>query len=968
MVPPKKLQSDIGNNGNKNNMPYNKRDSAMGKAEGKGQNGARSGFRTDTAISNNRPGSERTLQPWVPDSSDGIDGSLEKSSGGGAWDQFAENERLFGLKTDYDENIYTTTIDKSHPQYRERMAAADRKAREIERSLATTAHVAEERVMDFVAGGNDQGGDEEDKYSGVRRQDFPPLGSRDNKYTPPAKRAPSSQTTVVGAPVDPAIISSQLRAPAKKQTTVKPEDAKLLNQLANKSGATQNADAPKPADPKAAAKPAPKQESAKQPEAKPAETKAAVANATKTNDAKTADKSAAAAATGRPSAATSRTISPQVKEGVPSAASTVERDVLNSFKTFAIQQRQNAEKVRSTKAKADKEVKLTELKKFADSFKLSTPVPTDLIGIIAKDPSKQKEIQAKALQNAEEVARQKADAATKSKDTPSKEASKPVDTPAAQSVSAETRSTSRPTPTQSTISPSNAQNRHPNARQSYASPQYQTYRNDRPGMAQNRQPLAQRLRNVEQQKLSQPPAHQQAGGQDMRLPPTGPANNNDAGFPRRISGVPSHMGGKLNPNSHEFRPSPFAASFNPNGHPSAGSSPRSSAANNVAAPEAATAANPSPVGQLIRRKTKAVDVKKCYILAHVKTFQPIPGRNWDENEGLRPSYDTPPTWRSASDNEKEDSTMLLTSKEFLERQSFASSSMATPNNTHVVPNAHQHQLPFHLQQPAHGMGPRQSPHMPPMPMQNQHGGHGPHGPYPTMDDHRMMHSNSAQSFASPRMAQVPITYTPAMGSAGQVPYNQPMMQPFVGPGTPNMGGFRNFSSNHQYMPQQPGGPMGGHMMPQFINPQGMVPAPQMPMYAGGHAQFMPPNAAPPQGMPGSNGYPSPGRPVAPMMAHQGSQQGQPVYGMSPNVQYQQPAFTPQQPGGQVGRGYNNHGPQHFGTSPSQMHSYGAQHRSGSNNYGAKSYNSHGQHQGPQQGPAVQAGGPGRGPDGAEEAK
>lgn len=173
----------------------------------------------------------------------------------------------------------------------------------------------------------------------------------------------------------------------------------------------------------------------------------------------------------------------------------------------------------------------------------------------------------------------------------------------------------------------------------------------------------------------------------------------------------------------------------------------------------------------------------------------------------------------------------------------------------------------------------------------------PHGPYQNMDDHRMMHSNSAQSFASPRMGQVPITYTPAMGSAGQVPYNQPMMQPFV-PGTPNMGGFRNFSNNHQYMPQQPGAPMGGPMMPQFMNPQGMVPAPQMPMYAGGHAQFMPPNAAPPQPIPGSNGYPSPGRPVAPMMAHQGSQQGQPVYGMSPNVQYQQPAFTPQQPGGQ----------------------------------------------------------------------
>lgn len=103
------------------------------------------------------------MQPWVgPSSSDGLDLSLEKSSGGGVWDQFAANERQFGIKSTYDENIYTTAIDKSHPQYKERVAAAEKKAREIERSTATTAHVAEERVMDYV-GGDDAGGDEEDK-------------------------------------------------------------------------------------------------------------------------------------------------------------------------------------------------------------------------------------------------------------------------------------------------------------------------------------------------------------------------------------------------------------------------------------------------------------------------------------------------------------------------------------------------------------------------------------------------------------------------------------------------------------------------------------------------------------------------------------------------------------------------------------------------------------------------------------
>lgn len=124
--------------------------------------GTRPGFRTDTAISNSRPGNERVLKRWVPDAPGDLDGSLEKSSSGtGEWDQFAANERLFGLKTDYNENFYTTAIDKSHPQYNERLASADRKAREIEKSAPTTSHVAEERVMDHV--GADNGGDEEDK-------------------------------------------------------------------------------------------------------------------------------------------------------------------------------------------------------------------------------------------------------------------------------------------------------------------------------------------------------------------------------------------------------------------------------------------------------------------------------------------------------------------------------------------------------------------------------------------------------------------------------------------------------------------------------------------------------------------------------------------------------------------------------------------------------------------------------------
>ncbi len=123
-------------------------------------------FRTDSAISGNRFQGERTLKAWVPDDSIETDMSLEsarnKSSTGGGWNQFEANERLFGLTTDYDENIYTTAIDKSNPDYGKRYAEADRKAREIEGSVANNSHIAEERIVDNLAV-DDSGITEEDR-------------------------------------------------------------------------------------------------------------------------------------------------------------------------------------------------------------------------------------------------------------------------------------------------------------------------------------------------------------------------------------------------------------------------------------------------------------------------------------------------------------------------------------------------------------------------------------------------------------------------------------------------------------------------------------------------------------------------------------------------------------------------------------------------------------------------------------
>lgn len=636
-----------------------------------------------------------------------------------------------------------------------------------------------------------------------------------------------------------------------------------------------------------------------------ADAKAAEDKADATTSAKASDGTDAAHTT-RPAAAPR--VASQAKVGtVPSATSTVERDVLVSFKTFASNQRFMAEKVRTSKAKVDKEVKLTELKKFAESFKLSTPVPKDLISIIAKDPAKQKQIQEKAIQNAQEVARQKEAAAKEKEAAAAKEAqAKPAAEQPSTSTAAgaaDARGSSRPTAPQHSGSATGIPGRHPGGRSYNPQPHFQYNRNNRPPphLAPQNQPtgsLAQRLRNVEQQKMQHTHLGQHTPP-DVRLPPTGPANSVDPGFGRRISAVPpSYMGPKLNPNSHEFRPNAFAQPFNP-AVPSQGSSPRSSVNNMAEVP----LPPPPAKGQLIRRKTKSVDIKKCFILLHIETIQPPQGRNWDDNDGIKPSFDTLPTWRQLQEEtEAPDSTMHLTYKEYFERLPLSSAAVATPNPAPVMPQiAHQHQLPFHLQHGAQNMAPRQSPHMPPMQMHAGQHGHVPHVPFSGPEDHRMMHSNSAQSFASPRMGQVPMAYPPAMNAPAQMPYGQPVMQPYVSPG-PQISQFRSFSHNPQFIPQQPHH-MAAPMMvqPQFISgPNGMVAA--GPMYPGAHPQFIPAGAVPPQPIPGSNGFPSPGRAAAPMMVHQGSHQGthqaqQAVYGMSPGMPYQQPAYAPQQPQG-----------------------------------------------------------------------
>lgn len=71
--------------------------------------------------------------------------TLPKGHKKGAWDQFAVNEQKFGVTTDFSEEIYTTVLDKSSPDFKKKEQEAAKMAREIEKSTTTNLHIAEER-------------------------------------------------------------------------------------------------------------------------------------------------------------------------------------------------------------------------------------------------------------------------------------------------------------------------------------------------------------------------------------------------------------------------------------------------------------------------------------------------------------------------------------------------------------------------------------------------------------------------------------------------------------------------------------------------------------------------------------------------------------------------------------------------------------------------------------------------------
>ena len=132
--------------------------------------GADSQFQVDSSIKSQDLSflHGRTLETisnaWLPSETNT---DLQSVSTGG-WDQFEVNRTKFGVKSTFDENLYTKRIDYSS-MTAEQIAKAERIAREIEGTVSSNIHFQEERGQAM-----EQELDEEDRFSGVRRV---PVGS-----------------------------------------------------------------------------------------------------------------------------------------------------------------------------------------------------------------------------------------------------------------------------------------------------------------------------------------------------------------------------------------------------------------------------------------------------------------------------------------------------------------------------------------------------------------------------------------------------------------------------------------------------------------------------------------------------------------------------------------------------------------------------------------------------------------------
>ena len=703
---------------------------------------------------------------------------------------------MYNVRSDYNEDLYTTTIDRSNPKYRELEQRADRLAREIEK----------EGLSKMSTNEADSGLDEEDKYSGVRR-DTPSLGKRGpNAYVPPSQRSTSAKPTASGPPIDPAIISSQL-APAKAEDNATPRSSPSVNaepaqptaQAATEKAPTQaSLSVPNPSDPVGVAQPV--------------------------SDMKAA---AAAPAQQKPS-------------------ENYFQNVAESFKQFSnseklrLQQRQReAQAIRNSTARQEKSVKLNDLKKFSQNFKLHSRVPEDLVPILAKSKEKQDEIRDKAETHAVEKEQKDKEKVSASP------ATKPELQKSENATADLTRDISSPLGQRSRATQGVKQH-------GVASPQLSR------GQGTFTQRVTQNQAQYGARVATNVPSPLPV--QSMQTPSMAAATPGDSGL---ISPT-SAMASRFNVKAMEFRPNPSASTFTPGGAPDATSSKRTSVSTAKSAVPVVSSgffSSGKKPSRLAGADDAAIDAAYNPVQRMLEEQRENPKSIYKSNGNIPQAYRTTPVWDDVVTDANQDKGY---NDMFPRPQSHTAGShmLAQPNG--AMP--HQHQLPLHLQ---NGPSGHQNPRFYPNQAQNM-----PHH----MEDPRMHYSSSNSSVQpSPRMGQPPMAYPGQMPPQMQFNYGVPG-------GGVNPGMHMRPMPAGQYINPQ-GMPMGGHMMVQQHSngPYMNGPGPQQgPTFSSPAAHHVQPHFPGHQGQhPMSGGFG--GSPRGHPMSHQGSQQGhgsQPMYMMS----------------------------------------------------------------------------------------
>ena len=626
------------------------------------------------------------------------------------------------------------------------------------------------------------------RYSGVVRNLVPLASNQPGRYVPPSRRQLTLTTNENF--VDPAIISSQIARP--------------------KSGTPQE-------------KPAEKENLV-------AETKVEAQSVVGKRQLESANVDSIGTRDSKPSVTT-----PNATH--PSATANVEYELLDSFKQFSALEKIRIQDHRRNKASQDKAIKLNDLKKFSQNFKLCTPVPKDLIPILAKDEAKQKALVEKAQKNADTI-------------KPSERAASTLVDPQSQRRLAVAR-WEGPVGEQTKLKGVPI----PSGQMAKAPPSTRPT----PG-------LSARLQESHR-------AHKAIAGTPVQPPlQTNNLSRGPSGAsPTKASSMrspTSATNSKFNVKAMEFRPNPTASTFKPT---TALTSPvpasRSGSVTRNASPSHISA-------KFFEQKTFGKPGERKSILSISKAKK---SGESAQNSGFTLPYKAFPTWVAPPKDDEPGINYTHAFEKYRTHQTPSSttapisqaaqqhqSPFALPNSTHHVPQVHAPQPMAHVQGHTH------------------HFAHQPH-----FDDHHVrsiVPGSSAYPSPSPRMHNTSMVFQAPMPPQGQM-FGGPVQ--YVVPGQPHMGGRQYSNGPHPMTP----GPQ-GHLAPMIVQPHpqgGYVPQPMAIPYGVVYAAPQP--GYPPTQHP--NGYPSPGR-AAPMMMHSASHQGhQPQF--VPAGQYAQPLYSPQPP-------------------------------------------------------------------------